>query len=162
MIRLRDVINIETAPGKVYDWFLHLEDNYLSWHPAHVSCKYLKGNPLEDGAVLYAEEYLHGRLHKLKFKLREAVPKREFTYQIYPGLGGAFKIRPTETGTEFTAQIDIGWSIPFLGTLLDRFLETAFSGHIESIRQHMKEEGVNLRTLLSNAANRADTVANRP
>jgi hypothetical protein len=58
---------------------------------------------------------------------------------------------PTEWGTEFVAEIFLGWSIPIVGALSDAVLNVFFSDHIESIRQHMKEEGINLRALLSSS-----------
>lgn len=149
MLVLRDTVEIRTPPERVFEWFQHLEDNYRSWHPDHVSCRYLHGRALEDGAVLCAEEYLHGRLHRLRFRLTEVEAGREIEYRIYPGVSGRFRLRPTNGSTEVLAEIFLGFSFPILGTLVDSFLEIFFSGHIESIRQHMIEEGVHLRALLS-------------
>lgn len=64
MITLRDSVEIRTTPEKVFEWFMHFDENYVSWHPDHVKCSYLKGRRLEEGSVLYVEEYLHGKLHK--------------------------------------------------------------------------------------------------
>jgi hypothetical protein len=155
MLCLRDVVEIDAPPERVFDWFQHLDENYRSWHPDHVSCRYLEGSALEDGSVLYAEEYLHGRLHRLKFTLVEVIPGRELHYRIFPGLSGGFRIRPTDRGTELVAEIFLGWSIPLIGALLDAALRALLSRHIDAIRQHMNEEGVNLKTLLSPASSSA-------
>lgn len=153
MLCLRDVVEIEAPPERVFDWFRHLEDNYRSWHRAHVSCTYVRGRGLEDGAVLCAEEYLHGRLHRLKFMLTEIEAGREFKYRIFPGIRGGFRMRPTDRGTELVAELFLGWSIPLIGGLIDRALESLFPKHIAALRQHMKEEGLNLRALLSEEMN---------
>lgn len=149
MLILRDVVEIETSPERIFDWFRHLDDNYLSWHPAHVSCAYIGGDDLEAGSVLRVEEYLHGRLHRLKLTLTEVQPARELKYRILPGVSGGFRMTPAGRGTELVAELFLGLSIPFLGTLLDAVLRVLFSSHIEAIRQHMREEGINLRALLS-------------
>ena len=159
MLVLRDTIEIETTPEQIFEWFRHLDDNYRSWHPDHVSCRYVRGHDLQDGSVLYAEEYLHGRLHRFKFRLTEVEAGREFKYRIFPGVRGGFRLRPTERGTEFVAEIFLGWSIPILGALSDAVLNVFFSDHIEAIRRHMRDEGIHLRALLSEET--ASSVVNR-
>jgi len=37
-----------------------------------VSFRWLKGQPWVEGSVIYAEEYIHGKLHKLKFKITKS------------------------------------------------------------------------------------------
>ena len=37
-------------------------------HKDHTICKWIIGKPFEKGSVLYAEEYLHDKLHKMKFQ----------------------------------------------------------------------------------------------
>jgi hypothetical protein len=149
MLVSRDTVEIDTPPERIFEWFCHLDDNYRSWHPDHVSCRHVRGHDLQDGAVLYAEEYLHGRLHRLKFRLTEVEAGREFRYRIFPGVSGGFRTRPTEKGTEFVAEIFLGWSVPVFGGLVDAILKVLFSNHVGAIRQHMREEGINLRALLS-------------
>jgi len=36
MITLRDSVEIRTTPEKVFEWFMHFDENYVSWHPDHV------------------------------------------------------------------------------------------------------------------------------
>ena len=63
MITLRDTIQIKASPEKIFEVFTHLDKNFRSWHPKeHVECRYLKGNPLEEGSILYFEVYLLGKL----------------------------------------------------------------------------------------------------
>lgn len=128
MIVLRDCVEIEAPPSRVFEWFRHLEENYRSWHPAHVSCRYLHGGELQKGSVLYAEEYLHGKLHRLKLSLTKVVPNREFGYRILPGLLGGFRMRPTNHGTEMVAEVVIGWPIPLIGALVDGLIRSLFAG----------------------------------
>lgn len=149
MLCLRDVVEIDATPECVFDWFRHLDVNYRSWHPNHVSCRFVRGRGLESGAVLYAEEYLHGRLHRLRFTLEEVDPGRELKFKVFPGLRGVFRMRPTDRGTELVAELLLGLSIPVLGPFVDRVIQSLFRTRIDALRRHMHEEGVQLRALLS-------------
>jgi hypothetical protein len=45
------------------------DDSYRAWHQKdHVRLRWLEGKPWAEGSVMYAEEYLHGKLHKLKLR----------------------------------------------------------------------------------------------
>ncbi len=148
MIVIQDTVTIKTTPADVFHWFEHLDEHYLSWHPCHVSCRYLKKHRLEVGAVLYAEEYLHDKLHKLKFNLTEVVPDQEFQYRVMPGIRGGFQFLENIKGVDVKAELQIGWDIPFIGAFIDMVMSFLFSGLIKVLKQHMREEGENLRTLL--------------
>lgn len=148
MILLSDTVIIRTTPTRAFQWFEHLEENYLAWHPAHVSCRYLQGAGLKEGSVLRVEEYLHGKLHKLTFHLTRVVPAREIQYRIAPGLRGGFRFKPTTEGVELGAEIRLGWQIPIMGVLVDLLLKVFFYRQLQALRQHMHEEGLNLRAIL--------------
>ena len=149
MLVLKDSVEIHAQAGDAYEWFRNLEDNYRDWHPDHVSCRYVRGNPLEIGSVLCAEEYLHGQLHKLSFKLTSVEPGRAFNYRIAPGLRGGFRITPTKSGAELQAELCIGWSLPIIGPLGDFVVKKFFATELKDLRIHMREEGQNLSRLLS-------------
>ena len=64
-------------------FFLNVVDDtsYRAWHPEdHVALRWIKGEPWEEGSVLYAEEYLHGKLHKLKMLITKVVPNRRIEF----------------------------------------------------------------------------------
>ena len=72
MITLKDSREIHATPEKVFKWLVQsLKDkkSYQAWHPDHVDIRWIKGEPLQEGSIVYAEEYLHGDLHKLKFRI---------------------------------------------------------------------------------------------
>lgn len=48
----------------------------------------------------------------------------------------------------FITDVTIGSNIPVLGWLLDRIMEKLFSDRLEALKQHMAEEGENLKQLL--------------
>lgn len=148
MLVLKDRVEIHAHAGDVYEWFRNLEDNYRDWHPDHVSCRYVRGNPLQIGSVLCAEEYLHGQLHKLSLKLTSVEPGRAFDYHIAPGLRGGFRISPTTSGAELQAELCIGWSLPIIGPLGDFVVKKFFTAKLKDLRTHMSEEGQNLSRIL--------------
>ena len=79
-ILLTHSIEIRTTPEKVFGFFLQIIDDatYQAWHPEdHVAFRWIKGGPWQKDSVAYAEEYIHGKLHKFKFLVREAVPNRK-------------------------------------------------------------------------------------
>ena len=66
MITLTDSIEVEASAEDVYTWLvqrLRDKETYRQWHPDHVDIRWIKGEPLQQGSVLYAKEYLHGVLH---------------------------------------------------------------------------------------------------
>jgi len=151
-ITLTDSIEIKTKPEKIFDFLVHLVDDesYRAWHPKdHVALRWLKGNPWEEGSVVYAEEYIHGKLHKLKFLVTKVVPNREIQYvpvsrflrRYFPK--NAFHLEPKEDTCVFTATgtYRIGWLVrTFAGNRLERALS--------SVKKHIKEEGENLKRIL--------------
>ena len=151
-ITLKDSVEIKTSPEKVFQFLVHLVDDesYRAWHPEdHVAFRWLKGNPWEEGSVVYAEEYIHGKLHKLKFLVTKVARNREIQYvplsrllrKYFPM--NAFTLEPKEEGCVFTATgtYRVGW---LARTLAGKKVERGLS----SVRKHLKEEGENLKRIL--------------
>ncbi|MBV7335915.1 SRPBCC family protein [Chloroflexi bacterium TSY] len=147
MIRLQDAAEIEATPKQIFDWLTHLPENYLRWHPDHVACRYLQGDSMDLGTVLYVEEVLHGQLHKLTLCMTKVIPERHMEYTIMPGMKGAFDVEPQNDHTLFVATITMGIDWPVLGPMLDWILRTLFRRRIHELEQHMAEEGENLRLI---------------
>lgn len=152
MLILEDSVELPAQPSAVYDWFRELPDNYRDWHPDHVSCRYFKGNPLQVGSVLYIEEYLHGRPHELRLILTSIEPNACIGYKIAPGLHGAFRFTPTESGTKLEAKLYIGWNAPGIGQVVDYVVARLFATRITELRSHMHEESQYLLNLFRSRA----------
>lgn len=68
---LTESIEIKTTPEKIFNFLTGIvdDDSYRAWHQKdHVRLRWLEGKPWAEGSVMYAEEYLHGKLHKLKLR----------------------------------------------------------------------------------------------
>ncbi|MDD3043352.1 MAG: SRPBCC family protein [Methanosarcinaceae archaeon] len=144
MTTLSDSVVIDRPPEVIFKWFTRFTENYRSWHKDHVLARWVKGNYFEEGSVLYAEEYLGGKLEKLSFEIINCVPNELIEYRVlFPESvicsGGSFLIEPYNDGSIFTATLTFRF-----GGLLSKVA----GKRIEAIGMHMKEEGENLKLLL--------------
>ena len=147
MIELQDSVYVAAPPERVWAWLSDLPVHYREWHPAHVSCRYERGESLQVGTILYVEEYLHGRLHKLHLRATAVEPGHLLRY-VTRAFRGAFVVEPVGEGTSFTAQLSFGTRTPLVGGALDALLRSVLSARLTAFRTHMHEEGENLKRLL--------------
>jgi len=143
-MEISDTVEIDAAPGTVFDWLSRLDEHYRQWHPDHRDCYWIRGNHMEVGSVLYAEEILHNTLHKLRYRITRVQPGRSVEFQLLGSIGllvprGVFSITPTESGSRFTATL-----YPRAGWLLQRLMPKRVSALIK----HQREEGKSLQKIL--------------
>jgi len=149
---LTDSIEIETTPDKIFNFLTSIVDDqsYRAWHEDdHVSFRFLEGQNWAEGSVIYAEEFIHGKLHKLKFKITKIVPNRKLEYvPVSPFLRryfpkNEFIIEPKEESCLFIASgtYRLGW-------IAKTFFKKAVEDGLNSVKKHMKEEGENLKRIL--------------
>lgn len=141
---LKDSIEINAPPERIFEWLIHLPENYRAWHSDHGECRWLKGGGFEEGSILYVEEYLHGELHKFKFKTTAMEPNRRIDYKAsFPQslifTKGAFIIEPKGTSCIFTATMSFRFSW---------LLSKLAGARAAAISKHMREEGENLKELM--------------
>ena len=143
-VELRHSIDIQASPDTLYDWFRHLDRHYRQWHADHRDCYWEKGDGTHAGDILFASELLHGRLHRLRFRMTRLRPGRFMRFRVLGVIGwlvpeGDFTITPSNNGSRFSAGLRVrgGW-------LLRRLLPA----HYQALRTHMREEGENLKRLL--------------
>jgi len=156
LIVLRDTVEIKAAPEQIFNFFVHFKENFHAWHPDHVECRYLnfEGTPKE-GSVIYIEEYLHGKLHKLKLHITRLKPNSRIEYKTFLGSKGVFIIEPRGDNLLFTAEMYMGTNIPLLTNLVDVIMKIFMSRQLQGIKQHMAEEGQNLKRILEKSKNKA-------
>jgi len=149
---LTDTIEINTTPEKVFQFLTGIvnSEGYKAWHKEdHVTFRFVKGKPWSVGSVIYAEEYIHGKLHQLKFIITKIVPNKKIEYapaswllrKYFPK--NEFIIEAQGDSCRFIASgtYRIGW----IGkTVFKKKLDKGLS----SIRLHMQEEGENLKKIL--------------
>lgn len=144
-MRLRDSIWIRTTPEQVYQFFERMDEHYVQWHPDHLLFRWVEGRGVERGVVFYFEELIGGKLMKKRVHFTRLARNRhvEFTFTnrllalIVPRL--FFHFEPEGDGTRFDAEIQIRTGP--IGAWLNR-------REFNAVRQHMREEGENLKRLL--------------
>ena len=155
MITITDSIEIEATPEQVFDWLVERfkgKDSNQTRHPDHVDIRWIKGESLQEGSIVYAEEYLHGRLYRLKLRVTKVVPNRVIEYKsLFPfsilAPGNAFLVEPKgENSCVFIATV--GLRRLRLPRLPSRKRRKNGKHRIKAIQQHMKEEGENLKRAL--------------
>ena len=148
MITLRHAVEIKSSPERIFGFFANMAENYRAWHPDHVEWHYLPSGQLGEGSTIYAEEYLHGKLHKLRGPITKVETNYRMEYKPMFGVRGVFATEPRGETSLFTAEIHIGTEIPLLGMLLDRLMRIFMSPQLAAIEQHMAEEGQSLKRIL--------------
>ena len=150
---LRDSIEIETTPEKIWEFFTNLEENYKAWHPEdHVVFKWTKGKPMEKGSKWYAEEIIMGDLKKGKGTIGEVVLNRKIVFRYHfpvsivaPGF--EWQIEPKGSNSVFCA-------ISYIRAerIMRRLVKFSEYKDIDTLmdvgKKHVKEEGENLKKIL--------------
>jgi hypothetical protein len=151
-VTLSDSIEIKTTPEKIFGFLFNLVDDesYRAWHPeSHVALRWIKGQPWRENSIVYAEEIIHGKLHKVKFvvtkmvmgELIEYAPVSRLLRIYFPG--NKFIVLKKGDVCEFTASVTYR-----IGKLARKFAKNHMETGLASVRQHMKEEGENLKKIL--------------
>ena len=148
-MRLRDTTWIRTTPERVFAFFERMDENYLVWHPDHRVFRWEEGQGVREGVVFYFEEIIGGKLPKKHVVFTRIEPDREieFTFKnrllrlVLPHF--LFRFEPEADGVRFFAEIYIRTGP--IGAWLNR-------REFAAVRQHMREEGQNLKQLLEGAS----------
>lgn len=148
MISLRDSVEIHTTADQVFAWLDSMPREYRAWHPDHVACRVIHGSMCEVGSEIECEEYLHGKLHSLRLRLTKVVPDKRLEFVIERMGKGAFEVQTNTGSVKFVAELDMGTDYPILGPLFDFIFSFFFRQRIDAMRQHMAEEGINLKAIL--------------
>ncbi|KPK04255.1 MAG: hypothetical protein AMJ56_17785 [Anaerolineae bacterium SG8_19] len=80
--------------------------------------------------------------------MTKVIPDRRVEFVIERMGRGAFEAQANDDTVTFVAELDIGSDAPIVGRFVDFIISRLFNQRIESMRQHMAEEGRNLKTIL--------------
>ena len=153
MIKLKDSIEIQTTPTQLFNWLASISEEYVSWHPDHVACRVLKGSILQPGSELECKEYLHGKMHTMRFRPTRVDPGKRIEYEILTLGKGVFEIIPKGKRVEFVAELALGSDAPVVNYLIDAVLHILFNRRLKAMQEHMREEGQNLKKIIESGWN---------
>lgn len=130
-------------PDKVFKWLKNLDKHYKEWHPDHVKWINETGG-LDEGDIVYYEEYLHGELHKIRSKITKVEKNKRIEFKnLFPISiicpKGSFIIKPRGDNCIFTSTLSFRFGYIFLKLAKSR---------VEALKKHIREEGENLKRLL--------------
>ena len=141
---LKDTVEINTTPEKIWEFFVNMDKNYKAWHPEdHIVFRWTKGRPMEEGSTIYAEEVVGGKLLKGKVTCVDVVPNRKFA--LKPPFPRSlfckyeYLIEPRGKKTAFTAITHLKYP---------GFARKHIQSLIEVGEKHVREEGENLKKIL--------------
>lgn len=145
---LHDSIHIQATPQAVYQFFEHMEEHYLHWHPDHVLFRWVTGRGLVPGHVFYFEEYIAGKLLKKRVVLTRCVAGEHVEFAptfwlmrlFLPRM--LFRIEPADTGCRLVAEVHLR-----MGPLAQR----AHKKELAAVREHMRIEGLNAKQIVETA-----------
>jgi hypothetical protein len=80
--------------------------------------------------------------------MTKVVPNKRVEFVIERMGRGAFEVQANSDTVRFVAELDIGSESPIFGSLFDFIFSRFFRQRIEAMRQHMAEEGENLKEIL--------------
>ncbi len=159
MQRIIEKIVINVAPDKVWNFLTRLDqgNNYKLWHPTdHKKIIRISGNGQEVGTKYYIEEQIGTFLLRLPYELKQSDKSEYLEYaawfplSLFHSGNGSFTFNKLHSDqTEVIATVTYGYNIPLVGSLLDRLAEMIIKK--DALAKHMKEEGVNLKSILENS-----------
>jgi hypothetical protein len=153
MISIEHRTTIAASTDEVWRWFRALDTNYRAWHPEHLTWRTLRGDPLSDGAVVFADEWIGAMRLSARLFISGVEPGHYFSYRI--GLpaslvraGGSFRLAATsDRQCALIEEVHLGSRTPAVGCLLDHLLSRLLP--MDDLRRHMREEGERLAQLFS-------------
>lgn len=152
MIRLERTTPLPVGADRAWAFFRDLDARYAEWHPEHLRWKTIRGEPLTDGAVVFADEWV-GRMRVTgRLFTRSVEPGRFFAYRIgFPSslvaAGGSFRLTPTDGGgCELHQVVHMGFEVPLAGALVDLLLRAIVP--VGELERHMREEAERLVAIL--------------
>lgn len=147
-MRLTDAIWIDSTAETFFGFFENMDENYVRWHPDHRAFRWVEGQGAREGVEFHFEEVIGGKLMKKHVVFTRVEPKHylEFTFTnrvlrfVLPKI--SFRAEDLNGGIQVTAEIYIRTGP--VGAWLNR-------KEFAAVRQHMREEGVNLKRILESA-----------
>ncbi|SFS00417.1 hypothetical protein SAMN05216559_2357 [Halomicrobium zhouii] len=142
---------IDAPRADVFAFFEHMNDRrYRAWHPeAHRDFRYVSGDRIETGTVAHFEEVVGGDDHSLDAEYTAVVPDHVIEFRLTHPVWRLFlrrvrlEFRDSGRGSHFVQKL-------FLRSGPISAHSARIQDELAVVKQHMDEEGENLRDIVEN------------
>ena len=149
MITLKDSIEINAKSEEVFEGLIKVfshQKYFQKWHKDHVKCSWIKGKNFEVGSIINLEQYMRGKLQKMKLQSTKIELNKKIEYKpLFPASiispKGSFTVEPKNSSSIFTAETSFRF-----GWLFQKFAQS----RIKAFTNHIKNEGENLKKIIEN------------
>ena len=146
---LKDSIEINTTPEKIWEFFVNLDKNYTIWHPQdYILFEWVEGNPLEKGSKFYAEQLVMGKPKQYNGTIIEIIPYRKIVIKfafpislVSPKI--EWLLEPRNSTTVFSAITHMRF-----GKLFSKLFKKHMEAMIEIHNKHTWAEAENLKKIM--------------
>lgn len=150
-MKLVHEVDINTSPEKIWDFLIHINENYSLWHPKdHILFQWTKGEPFETGSTFYAEQYMMGEKVKYKGAIIESIPGEKITMTFsFPLSLITEKIEMVieNRGTHSTFKHITYMKFKFLSRTIFKKQNIKMLNDMDT---HIRTEGENMKKILEN------------
>lgn len=148
-VQLQAKILVEASPEAVFTFFEQIQDNFRTWHPDHITFRWVKGDRLDAGNEAYFAEEIAGDVNKWTIRYVVVEPPKCIEFHptsriirfFVPHI--RFRIEPVDGGCRVTQQVKVRTGP--IGRRLN-------SAEFDAIQNHMTEEGENLKEIVESGA----------
>lgn len=152
---LEETTTIDASPTAIFGFFEDMDANYRRWHPDHEAFRWEEGSTLATGATATFTERIGGHRQEKTVRFTAVEPPRYLEFHptgrlerlLLPHI--SFTIEPTADGSATTVRQRLRVRTGPIGAWLNR-------REFDAVREHMREEGRNLKRLLEPEAEDAD------
>lgn len=160
MIKLIAEEKFNCSLEKVVSSLMELDKIYSLYCPEeHIKCKFIKGNPLDEGSVLYFEELIAGKKQIMKYKVYKITDrtreKNVILEAMFPrsllNIRAVLNVKEFEDGVKFTRTITVGKEDSIIGTIIDKlFFIFLGKDYYTAMIEHNKEDLEKLKCYIEN------------
>jgi len=150
MIKLIAEEKFNCSLEKVVSSLMELDKIYSLYCPEeHIKCKFIKGNPLAEGSILYFEELIAGKKQIMKYKVYKITDRTREKIVIFEAMfprsllniRAVLNVKEFENGVKFTRTITVGKENSIIGTIIDRlFFILLGKDYYTAMIEHNKED----------------------
>jgi hypothetical protein len=150
MIVIAASVRMKCSRQELISCLGRLDEIYPRYSPKeHLRCVYERGDPLQEGSVLYFEERVAGKVTRLRYRValveEDADSMRVILQAMFPrsllNIRAIFSVRQDSEGVVFSRTITAGFENPFLRAPVDALIRRLLGReYVEEMTVHARED----------------------